>query len=522
MILKKSFITVGITAALILGGSGCGKKFLDIPPQGELTEEQALVDPGAAEKMVTGVYNTLYFGGFGNNTVGFLWTLLTNVASDDAEKGSTASDFGAAAEIEGFTFNANNSIFNSLWSGHYQAITRANKAIALLDAATFDEVTRKRLTGEVRFLRGMFYFNLVRLFGGVPKLIRVPDPSEGNSDEFQTRATKADIYAVIVADLQYGVDNLPLKGDAGSSTGRATKGAAQGLLAKVYLYLGDWQKAFDNSLAVINSNKYSLADDYAGMFREVGVNNSESMFEVQTGIHRGTDNCDAVSNVYSNAQGPRAKAGWTNNVDGKQYDGDLGFGFNIPSANLAAAYEAGDVRRAGTIIFVNPTVAGPNNNPGTRLWDGFRLPTQDSVENSRYNYKAYHSPFKETASCNGYLDKDLKPKNIRVLRYADVLLIYAEAAAMLGQADGVNKLNAVRAKRNLGATTLSQANVLQERRVELGMEGERFFDLVRTNGASTVLNGIGIPFVAGKHEVFPIPQAQRDLSGGRLAQNPNY
>lgn len=507
------------TAVCVIAGSSCKKSFLDVPPQGQLTEEQALIDPAAAEKLVGGVYNTLYFGDFGNTTVGFLWVIATDVASDDGDKGSFPSDFGPAVEIETFTTNANNFIFNNIWLGHYEAIVRANKAIDVLNRSTFDETTRKRLIGEVRFLRGFYYFNLVRAFGGVPKIVSVIAPADANSDAVNTRASRDEIYGVIIEDLQYGVDNLPRKGEAGAIVGRITKGAAQGMLAKVYLYRQDWQKAFDLSKAVIESGKYSLGD-YTTMFREVGVNNSESVFEVQTGPHRGTDNCDAVSPKFSNSQGPRSKGTWRNNVDGKQYDGDLGFGFNSPSADLAASYEPGDIRRDASIIFVQPTIGG-GPNPGTVLWDGFRIPTLDSVENPRYSYKAYHSPFKETTSCNGYLDKDFKPKNIRVMRYAEVLLIYAEAAARLNQTgEATAKLNMVRARANLPASTGTLANIWKERRFELALEQDRFFDLVRTGQAATVLASKG--FQPGKHEVFPIPQPQRDLSGGRLAQNPGY
>jgi starch-binding outer membrane protein, SusD/RagB family len=523
MIRKKHFYKLILaTTFCMVAGSSCKRSFLDVPPQGQLTEEQALIDPAAAEKMVGGVYNTLYFGSFGNNTVGFLWVMVNDVASDDADKGSFPADFGPAAEIDNFTFNATNFMFNNIWLGHYEAIVRANKAIDVLNRSTFDETARKRLLGEVRFLRGFYYFNLVRMFGGVPKIISVIPPDQANSDAVNTRASKEEIYAVIVDDLQYGVDNLPAKGEAGSVTGRITKGAAQGMLAKVSLYQKNYQKAFDLAKAVIESGKYSLAPDYFSIHREVGANNSESVFEVQTGPHRGVDNCDAVSPLFSNGQGPRSRGAWTNTVDGKKYDGDLGFGLNTPTADLAGAYEAGDTRRAATIIFINPTVSG-GPNPGTVLWDGFRIPTQDSVENQRYSYKAYHSPFKETPSCNGYLDKDFKPKNIRIMRYAEVLLIYAEAAANIGQTgEATNKLNMVRARANLPASTGTIANIWKERRVELAMEQDRFFDLVRQGRAGTVLRAHGKAFVDGKHELFPIPQAQRDLSGGRLTQNPNY
>ena len=504
-----TLIVIFISAEIF---TGCQKKFLEVPPQGELTEEQALVDPDAANKLVGGVYNTLYSQG----TVGIRMVILADIASDDADKGSTPDDNGFdSKDIDNFVFTPNNSNFNEIWKAHYIGITRANKALQILDASTFDETTRKRLIGEARFLRGFLYFNLVRLFGGVPKLTRVPEPSEANSDEFQTRATKEQIYTVVNEDLQYAVDNLPVKGEAGTQTGRANKGMAQSILAKAYLYQQNWQKAYDLSLAVMQSGKYDLVADYASMFRESGENNIESIFEVETGPSKSpTGACDAISPNFSNFQGPRAKGSWSNNVGGVQYDGDLGFGLNTPSADLANAYEAGDIRKQGTIIFIDPV------NP-TTLWDGFIIPEQAKVENQRYNYKAYHSPFKETLACNGIGDKDNKPKNIRIMRFAEVLLINAEAAAHIGQ-DALTPLRRVRTRANLLTTTATINDIWKERRVELGMEEDRFLDLVREGRAGTVLRAIGKPFEDGKHELYPIPQAQIDLSGGRLKQNPKY
>ncbi len=500
-----------LAAMPLLAMIGCKKDFLEVDPQGQLTEVQALSDPDAASRVVGGVYNSLYFGGFDATTVGFLWVIALDVASDDGDKGSTPSDFGPAGEIDNFTYTPNNFIFNNIWRGHYIAIARANRAIDLLEKSTFDATTKNRLLGEVRFLRGMYYFNLVRFFGGVPLVLRVPtDANELNTDEFQTRATKQQVYDVIVADLQFAVNNLPLKGDPLTQTGRANKGAAQAYLSKVYLYLQNWQMAYDLSQAVINSGKYGLVQNYAYIFRERpvggdgGNNNIESIFEVNTGINAGEN---AVSPLYSNGQGARSRGGWN----------DLGFGFNNPTQDLANAYEPGDTRRNATIIFINPTVAG--NSPGTVLWDGFRIPSQDSVENQRYNYKAYHSALQESPQLTN--NKDTKPKNIRLMRYAEVLLINAEAAARLNNTgEAFNKLSLVRARANLAPVPGTLDNVLKERRVELAMEQDRFFDLVRTGRAAAVLGPRG--FQAGKHEVFPIPQEQRDLSGGRLAQNPGY
>ncbi|MGV3707191.1 MAG: RagB/SusD family nutrient uptake outer membrane protein [Arcticibacter sp.] len=504
-----------ITAALLVL-SGCSKDFLDVNPQGQLVEEQALRDPNAAEQLVGGVYNTLYFGGFGRTTVGFLFECLNDIASDDSDKGSSPSDFAEGGELDNFSVTPNNSILNNIWTGHYTAIARVNRAIDILNQSTFDESVKNRLLGEVRFLRGLYYFNLVRTFGGVPLLTRVPDPSEGNNDEFQTRASADQVYQVILEDLQFAADNLPLKGN--TVVGRASKGAAQSYLAKVYMYRKDWPKVLENTTAVINSGQYGLVQDYALIFREKpannegGNNNIESIFEVQTGINLGEN---AVSPLYSNGQGPRSRGGWN----------DLGFGINTPSADLANAYEPDDERRAATIIFINPTVVpragGDPANRGTVLWDGFRIPTQDSVENERYNYKAYHSPLLESPQVSN--NKDNKPKNIRLMRYADVLLMYAEAQANLGNGgEAQAKLTLVRNRAGLAAVPGTIENIWKERRVELAMEQDRFFDLVRQGRAGTVLRSKGKPFVDGKHELFPIPQAQRDLSGGRLTQNPGY
>jgi len=504
-ILIASFLAVASFVA------GCSKDFLEVEPQGQITEVLALTDPEAAAKLVGGVYNSLYLGGFGSTTVGFLWALSNDVASDDADKGSTPGDFSPLGEIDNFTSNPNNFIFNNIWSGHYSGIVAANKAIDILGKSTIDQTAKNRLIGEARFIRGFYYFNLVRFFGGVPKIITVPLPSEGNNDALNTRVIAAEIYSAIIDDLQFAVDNLPLKGESTTQVGRVNKGGAEAYLAKVYMYQKNWQKVLSLTNSVINSGKYSLVNDYSLIFRERavggqgGTNNSESIFEVQTGVNA-IEN--AVSPLFSNGQGPRGRGGWN----------DLGFGFNTPTTDLVSAYQAGDTRRNATVIFITPTVAG--NSPGTVLWDGFRIPSKDSVENERYSYKPYHSTIAESPQVT--TNKDTKPKNIRLMRYSEVLLMYAEAAAMLGNADGLGKLNQVRSRANLPATTLTQANVWNERRTELAMEQDRFLDLVRQGRAGAVLRAHGKAFVDGKHELFPIPQAQRDLSGGRLTQNPNY
>lgn len=486
---------------------GCKKSFLDVSPQGLLTDEAAANDPNIARKLVTGVYNKLYQGGFDDDVHGILFCMAGDVASDDADKGSTALDQAPeAVGFDNFTsdLNANNFYVARLWAGHYKGIAAANGALDVLSRSTFDRVTTRTLIGEVKFLRAYFYFNLVRLFGDVPRVLRVPSgPVDANSDEFVTRAPKDSVYAAIINDLQYASDSLPSKGDPITEVGRANKGAAQSLLAKVYLYKKQYQKAYDLSRAVINSNKYALVDDYSKNFRSKQYdNNSESIFEIGTGTNV---DCDAAIPFYVVAQGPRVGGlgGWA----------DLGFGLNTPSQDLVNAYEPGDKRDSITIIYIGPD--------STVLWDGFVIPGRNRVQNDRYNYKAYFGRKTDTYCASN--NTDHLPKNIHIMRYAELLLINAEAGINIGNVgDALTDLSLVRQRAGLLPVAATIANVWAERRVELAMEQDRFFDIVRQGRAGILLRALGKNFVDGKNEVFPIPQAQIDLSGGKLTQNNGY
>lgn len=502
---------LALTLALV---SGCND-YLDVAPQGQLSEDAIRTDPTAAQKLVDGVYNVLYLGGFGPDVHSFQFIILTDIASDDTDKGSTPNDFADAAAVDNFTLTSTNSVINNVWNGHFQAISRANQALDKIPLSPAPEATKNQLLGEVRFLRAYFYFNLVRLYGGVPLLDRVPATSEINSPEFQRRATAEQIYQLIVSDLQFAVDNLALK--AATQTGRATKGAAQAMLAKVYLYQRNYQQAYalTNEIIQGRSGAYALYPNYADVWRTPGANSSESVFEVQTGVNAACNN--SAVNLYTVCQGPRSggRGGWA----------DLGFGFNTPTQDLANAYEPNDVRRAGSIIFINPTAPTGQRSTGTVLWDGFRIPSKDSVESFRYSYKAYHSRTRE-ANCG---NNDYLPKNVRILRYADVLLINAEAALQTGNTGAAaTSLNLVRTRAGLPSILAPTfAQIWRERRVELALEQDRFFDLVRQESVQPgrivpIFAAQGKTFTKGKNEIYPIPQPQIDLSGGQLTQNPGY
>lgn len=509
--MKKHSITTGILA-LLLSLSACNSSFLDVPLQGKPTAD---TDPNFAQNLVVGVYNSLMLGeafGAEGDIHGIAFISATNVISDDADKGSTPSDQqGTVGVIDEFTVTATNSFVQALWSGYYNGIAKVNQSLVAIANSNLDEATKNRLTAEVRFIRGYYYFNLVRWFGGVPKILRVPkDASDANTDPtFQTRASVDDIYQVIIDDLQNGVTNLPLRSQ--TQAGRIAKGTAQAMLAKVYMYRKEWQKAYDLSKEVMNSGQYDLVPDYSTIWRQAGDNNREDIFEIQTGQFNNSD--FGISN-YSMFHGPRVggKGGWT----------DLGWGFGNPTTSLVNSYEAGDLRKNSTIIFIDNS----GTYKGTVLYDGFRIPSADSVENLRYNYKAYHSENKNVESWLG--NRDRKQKNVHLLRLAEVLLIHAEAANELGKAgEALVPLNRVRQRAGLKAITVTGQTALreairQERHVELAMEHDRFFDLVRQGIAAETLQKTGKKFVKGTHELLPIPALQIALSGGKLTQNNGY
>ncbi len=485
----------------------CDEKFLDVKVQGGETVD---LDPNLAQKLVTGVYNSLTQGDcFGNGDVhGWGLISVTCTISDDADKGSTASDQAVPiGDIDNFTLTSTNKFCETIWSGHYNGIGAANQALVqLTKSSSIDPKQLKTYQAEVRFIRGYLYFNLVRMFGDVPLVLRVPkDLMDANGDpSFVTRAASSMVYDSIARDLQFAIDNLPTRTQA--IPGHVTKGSAQTMLAKVYLYQKQWVKSQALSDAVISSGQYSLVNDYATIWRQAGDNNIESIFEIESGkFNNGNFGIDN----YVVCQGPRVggKGGWD----------DLGYGFNDPTPDLINTYEPGDLRKNATIIFIDNSGA----HKGTILWDGRRIPSSDSVQNLYYNYKAYTSVAKEQyANPN---DKN-RPKNIHILRYAEVLLMNAEAAFHTGSGNALGKVNQIRQRAGLpskGSLTLD--DIWKERRLEFAMEHDRFWDLVRQGKAGQVMRASGkTNFVDGKHELLPVPNSQIILSGNKLTQNTGY
>lgn len=484
--MKKIYISLFSLSVFLF--AGCANDFLDVDQNESISTDdiELFNNNEGAKSFVTAIYSKF----LDYDMSSFQWIGLTSIASDDADKGSSPGDTGSDKDLlDALTFNSSIPSVRDVFNANYVGINRANQALNILPKLTkADEGLRNRLIGEAKYLRAMMYFTLVKTFGGVPIVDRLPNPSsEEDKLMLLTRKSAAEVYAFIENDLKDAIAALPDRSAYPSSEkARASKGAAHALLAKVSLYQQKWQNVVDHCNAVTG---YSLSPDYAKMFRIEGENDAESIYEIQ-----GVGEIPAKGiQQYSQVQGARGAGGW-------------GWGFNTPSQSLIDAYEPGDVRKEGTIIF-----------RGTTLYDGRVVP--NTVENAAYNLKAYSSRF---------TDADHSDTNIKYMRYAEVLLMKAEALNELGQTSAaIPLLNQIRNRAGLANTTaLSQSEVKQaiwkERRVELAFEHDRYFDLVRTGQAESAFAKQGKTFVKGKHEVFPIPFDFIRQSAGITTQNPNY
>lgn len=474
-------------AFLILGAvnQSCSNDFIDVSPTEAIPESafgEIYNNDDGANSLVTAIYAKFLDW----NMSTFAWIGVTSIVSDDADKGSSASDSGSDKDIlDALTFTASTPSFKELFASNYQGINRCNQALKYLpqlDKANPE--LRQRLAGEAKFLRAFMYFTLVRSFGGVPLVDHVPVTGvEADKLMALTRKSKEEIYAFIEKDLKEAAEVLP----TGTGGERATKGAAHALLAKVYLYQKKWQLAVDECNLVTG---YSLTPSFQEIYKVSGENNAESIFE----INGSGGTAGRAIQQYSQVQGARGTTGW-------------GWGFATPTQGLYDAYSATDTRRDATIIHRDMT-----------LYDGYYV--GPNTENKFYNYKAYSSNYRDQASTD---------VNIRYLRYAEVLLIKAEAMNELGQTSAaIPFLNEVRNRANIGNTPASsqadvRADIWKQRRLELAFEHDRWFDLVRTGQAEAAMAADGGKiFIVGKHELFPLPQDFITEAGGLSAQNPGY
>ncbi|MGN6530575.1 MAG: RagB/SusD family nutrient uptake outer membrane protein, partial [Ginsengibacter sp.] len=415
---------------------------------------------------VNGAYDGLQL----NGTYGRAYLLLSEMRSDNTSNGGGASGLAATLqEIDDFKEIATASELQSAWSDSYNAIARCNTILDKIDGADFNESIKDQYKGQALFIRSLVYYNLAIIFGNIPlQLHAAASTAEINLEQ----VTPADVYQQIIADLKLASDKLPAK-FTGENTGRATRNAANALLGKVYLTIGDKANAKTVLQQVIDSHQYELVNDYARLWGPANENNIESIFEVQ---YKGGGQREGSGYVEYFAS-PLSKSGGVG-------------GGNTPLSvtnDMLNAYEAND--------------------------DRFR--------------KSIYTNYKDTTYVTKYVSNQISAfdseNNWVVLRYADVLLMMAEA---LGESDAAYALiNQVRERAHLPSIDSNdpgsfEEKLLHERHVEFAFENQRWPDLLRFGVAQKVMAkhlGISESMV---HLLAPIPQREIDVSLGKLKQNP--
>jgi starch-binding outer membrane protein, SusD/RagB family len=502
----KTFWTLMLAIPLLAGISGC-KKFLDRKPLGSATEGD--LNQGGVEGKAFGLYGQLRL--WGMTDFPMLW--FKTIRSDDASKGSTTGDLADGGQaMDNFQYTKDHWLLNAYWDDHYTFINACNDVIHDVDSLNLTDAGSLGNKAEAMFFRAYAYFDLVRDYGEVPLLVnKVYTVADG----IKPKSTVAQIYALIDSDLQFAEQNLPASWPA-AFVGRLTKGTAKTLIAKSMLYRQNWAGALAKAEEVIGSGQYSLNPSYVNFFKESGENSTESILEVQ--MYESANGSIRYSNSLNEVQGVRGSGDW-----------DLGWGFNVPTQALVDSYEATDPRKAATILY--------SGQPDGIY--GRTVPDAPPLVQPYWNKKVYTDPARQQSS------GDLHSfwLNIRLLRYADVLLMAAEAANELGGPANTTKalgwLEEIRNRARGGnaaalppVVTTDQAllrdAIRRERRAEFGMEYERFYDLVRWEiggpassniRAGVVLAGLGYQT---RNKWYPLPQPAIDRSGTVLVQNPDY
>jgi hypothetical protein len=466
------------------------KKFLSVDPPYAQDAENYFQTPEDFERALTGAYDMLQ-GSFVSFWIG-------EIASDNAiAGGESVNDSQGLHQIDNMTHGGVNNELRNIMRWNYTGITRVNYIMENKDNIDFPG--KEHMLAEAKFLRAYYYFELVKFFGDVPLII---DKRIGIEEARQfPRTPKAEVYAQIEQDL---ISAASVLNPVALQKGRATKGAAQALLGKVYLYQNKFTEAASIFDEIRNSGLYSLITDYSQLFSASNENNSETVFDIQySGLEGGGYGCLICleGNAAPGFQGIR------------QYTGPVygdGNSYNLPTQELYNAFSPIDPRRGHTILDIEAFIAAQTDPSSITYAIG---------AGGHTGY--YNNKYIKRQGEIGLPDNDLtSPVNYRVIRYADVLLMAAEAHFHLGNNQTAQQLvNQVRVRAGVpGIPVQSLNDIYKERRFELSGEGHRFFDLVRTGQAAQFIDG----FVTGKHELFPIPQVEIDLAGGNWQQNSGY
>ena len=517
----------------------CRQEFLERTPAVGATEANFYKTPEDALAATIACYNTLQqevtnIQGSSGLKPHFRW-YFGDICSDDSDKGGSGDgDDPQLYDFERFQGNSAGQMLLVEWQVAYRGIAYCNLALQKIPDIDMDAEVKDAYLGEARFIRAYWYFNLVTTFGGVP-LVTTPLAS---TEYQQPRSTADQIRGLIKEDLEFAIEFLPPRSAYSLNTlGRATRGSAQGLMTKVNAYLGEWEACYAVSGDLINEGEYSL-DAYGNIFTELGENGPGSIWEIQymnaSGGNWGQQLEGTFTNVFQRARG--------------QFNG---YGFNLPTQDLVDEFEVGDPRLSHSLFQVGDVMG----DRGVFTLDATGMPHL-YYPKKNFNNAAEEAPFGDP-NPNGHT-------NDRVIRLSDIMLFHAEACVNTGRIDEANDMvNAVRDRARgetwcpetpvgvapcsslplygewvtpAGGGQPSQTpdvtieDIWHERRVELALEGHRFFDLVRQGRAAEVMQAhldehfpnAGYSFVAGVNELFPIPSNEITLSGGLITQNPGY
>ena len=468
--MKKSLLFCA-ALGLLLGTSACNDTLYQ-DPQTSKTLGAFLRNETEVEEYVNAVYGTLQAQGL----YGLYLPALTEIPSDNTYDEVPANDDGIYGQLDQFTTIPSNAVVTSVWQASYQGIQRANVVLNRIGGVTYaSTTTRDARVGEMKFIRALLYFNLVRLYGDVPLVTQ--ETTDPNAYFGQGRTARAQVYTQIIKDLTEAIGVLPA---TSTQQGRVRQTAAQTLLAKVYLTQQNYAAALPLLQAVVASGRHALQANPADVFSLTNEGNSEIIFAVQF-----------ASGVNGNSEGSIAFQQFSpsGTVAGAK-------GHNLPTKSLYALYASTD-RRKDTYVAVTTL--------GTPYLKKLTAPT--------------------TVITNG-------GSNAVVLRYADVLLMLAEVQNELSSpTDAATALNLVRTRAGLGATAATtqaglRTAIALERRLELVGEGQRWFDLLRTGTAIAVMNSFFaasniLVTIDSHHLLMPVPQAQVNTDPS-LTQNPGY
>lgn len=471
--------------------ASCSDDFIDVQSNNENSEDYFNSEEDYQQALIA-AYDMLQSS--------YLNVMLGEIASDNTlAGGENANDVVGIQEVDDMVHTSINEQVRNIWQWMYAGVNRANYILEFQNKTDFPG--KEGVLAQARFLRAYYNFELVKWFGDVPFAI---DRRLQFGDQFSiARTPKAEIYALMEQDLIFAAANLPY---VQSQTGRITKGAAEALLGKVYLYQDKFVEAGVVLENLIDNGPHDLLTDYSTMFENDNENNIESVFEVQyTDLEGAGFGCLQCSegNVAVGFNGIR-------NYNGPLFES--GFSFNVPTQEVVDEFEAGDNRLETAILDIEAWAADTGATFGT------------GNEHTGYFNRKYISRQGDLNTGDANLTN---PNNYRAIRFADVLLMAAEALNRGGISDSRAEmyLNRVRERafgnsdNNVSASGAALTNAIyHERRVELVGEGHHFFDLVRTGRAAAEIDG----FQSGKHELFPIPLIEIQLAGNQWAQNPGY